>query len=154
MVLLHLVLYDLPKIDFNTNPGAVYLWRPRQWQTLDHGRSLSSYRCIFFKTVLLLYLVSNFISLFFTLPWLSLNKILFLLIHTDGNSTSVLYSVDGEIQSKWDYVSVEAKIVFVVPLGFSYSMLRCICFSTLIPISITLFLISSTKTWVHVNNFI
>ena len=33
-------------------------------------------------------------------------------------------------------------------------MLRCICFSTLIPISITLFLISSTKTWVHVNNFI
>ena len=103
MVLLHLVLYDLPKIDFNTNPGAVYLWRPRQWQTLDHGRSLSSYRCIFFKTVLLLYLVSNFISLFFTLPWLSLNKILFLLIHTDGNSTSVLYSVDGEIQSKWDF---------------------------------------------------
>ena len=63
LVLLHLVLYDLPKIDFNTNPGAVYLWRPRQWQTLDHGRSLSSYRCIFFKTVLLLYLVSNFISL-------------------------------------------------------------------------------------------
>ena len=33
-------------------------------------------------------------------------------------------------------------------------LLRCICFSTLIPISITLFLISSTKTWVHVNNFI
>ena len=35
-----------------------------------------------------------------------------------------------------------------------YKLLRCICFSTLIPISITLFLISSTKTWVHVNNFI
>ena len=45
-----------------------------------------------------------------------------------------------------------------VTIGTSYAtageLLRCICFSTLIPISITLFLISSTKTWVHVNNFI